>query len=80
MILGPTKQDKSWDDFETECYVNIWLKTKLRMYSSVVLYFLFYDSESCTLFLRHIKMLESFNVRVLRSILGKNLFNNPEIL
>ena len=48
---------------------NIRLPTKLKVYNSVVLTSLLYGCEAWTLYRRHIKQLESFHMRSLRSIL-----------
>lgn len=65
------------------CQHNIRLKTKLRVYNAVVLPSLLYGSESWTLYRKHMKKLESFHVRALRSILGikwQDRITNLEVL
>ena len=49
---------------------NIRLSTKLKVYNVVVLPSLLYGRETWTLYLRHIKKIELFHMRALRSILG----------
>ena len=62
---------------------NIWLLTKLKSYNAVVLPSLLYGCETWTLYRRHVKKLESFHMRALRSILGikwEDSINNLEVL
>ena len=49
---------------------NIRLSMKLKVYNAVVLPSLLYGCETWTLYRRHIKKLELFHMRALRSILG----------
>ena len=49
---------------------NICLSTKLKVFNAVVLPSFHYGFETWTLYRRHIKELELFHMRVLRSILG----------
>ena len=49
---------------------NIRLSTKLKVYNAVVFPSLLYGCEAWTLYRRHIKELEKFHMRALRSILG----------
>ena len=49
---------------------NAHLSTKLKVYNAVVLSSLLYSCETLTLYCRHIKKLELFHMRALRSILG----------
>ena len=62
---------------------NIRLLTKLRVYNAVVLPSLLYGCETWTLYCRHVKKLESFHMRALRSIIGINWrdrITNREVL
>lgn len=62
---------------------NIRLSTKLRIYNAVVLPSLLYRCEFWTLYRRHIKKLEKFHKRTLRSILGirwQDRVTNLEVL
>ena len=62
---------------------NIRLPTKLKVYKSVVLTSLLYGCESWTLYRRHLKQLESFHMRSLRSILNirwQDKVTNIEVL
>ncbi|XP_062841273.1 uncharacterized protein LOC134300780 [Trichomycterus rosablanca] len=49
---------------------NIRQSTKLKLYKSVVLTSLLYGCETWTLYRRHLKLLEHFHMRSLRSIMG----------
>ena len=49
---------------------NICLSTKLKVYRAVVLTSLLYGCEAWTRYRRHVKQLENFHMRALRSILG----------
>ena len=49
---------------------NIRLSTKLKIYKAVVITSLLYGCESWTLYRRHVKLLEQFHQRSLRSIMG----------
>ena len=62
---------------------NISLSTKLKVYNAVVLPSLLYGSETWTLYRKHIKKLEKFHMRALRSIIGirwQDRITNLEIL
>ena len=62
---------------------NITLSTKLKVYYAVVLSSLFYGCETWTLYRRHVKKLEHFHMRALRSILGirwQDRVTNLEVL
>ena len=62
---------------------NICLSTKLKVYRAVVLTSLLYGCETCTLYRRHVKQLENFHKRALRSILGtrwQDCITNLEVL
>ena len=62
---------------------NIRLPTKLKVYKSVVLTSLLYGCESWTLYRRHLKQLENFHMRSLRSILNirwQDKVTNIEVL
>ena len=62
---------------------NIRLQTKLKVYNAVVLPSLLYGCESWTLYRRHIKKLENFHMRALRSILAirwQDRVTNLEVL
>nr|KAG5705334.1 hypothetical protein BaRGS_011106 [Batillaria attramentaria] len=62
---------------------NIRLSTKLKVYNAVVLPSLLYGCESWTSYRRHIKQLEKFHMRALRSILGirwQDRITNLEVL
>lgn len=62
---------------------NIRLSTKLKVYNAVVLPSLLYGCETWTLYRRHIKKLEYFHMRALRSILGiswQDHITNLEVL
>ena len=59
------------------------LLTKLEVYNAVVLPSLLYGYETWTLYRRHVKKLESFHMRALRSILGikwQDRITNLEVL
>ena len=49
---------------------NICLSTKMKVYRAVVLTSLLYGCETWTLYRSHVKQLENFHMRALRSILG----------
>ncbi|KAL6484915.1 hypothetical protein MHYP_G00069600 [Metynnis hypsauchen] len=49
---------------------NIQKSTKLKVYKTVMLTSLLYGCETWTLYRKHVKLLESFHIRSLRSILG----------
>ena len=62
---------------------NIRLSTKLKVYNAVVLPSLLYGCETWTLYRRHVKKLEYFHMRALRSILGiswQDHITNVEVL
>ncbi|KAI8519286.1 hypothetical protein Bbelb_025430 [Branchiostoma belcheri] len=62
---------------------NVKLSTKLKVYHAVVIPSLLYGCETWTLYKRHIKQLERFHMRSLRSILGvrwQDKVSNLEIL
>ncbi|KAL6482392.1 hypothetical protein MHYP_G00104720 [Metynnis hypsauchen] len=62
---------------------NIQKTTKLKIYKTVVLTSLLYGCETWTLYRKHIKLLESFHIRSLRSILGirwQDRVTNLEVL
>ena len=62
---------------------NIQQSTKLAIYNTVVLASLLYGCETWTLYRKHIKMLERFHTRSLRSILGirwQDIVTNLEVL
>ena len=62
---------------------NIQLLTKLKFYNAVVLPSLLYGCDTWTLYRRHVKKLESFHKRTLRSILGikwQDRITNLEVL
>ena len=62
---------------------NIQQSTKLAIYNTVVLASLLYGCETWTLYRKHIKMLERFHTRSLRSILGirwQDKVTNLEVL
>ena len=62
---------------------NIMLSTKLKVYNAVVLPSLLYGCETWTLYLRHVKKLEHFHMRALRSILSicwQDRVTNLEVL
>nr|KAG5695709.1 hypothetical protein BaRGS_022386 [Batillaria attramentaria] len=62
---------------------NIRQSTKLKVYNAVVLPSLLYGCESWTSYRRHIKQLEKFHMRALRSILGirwQDRITNLEVL
>jgi hypothetical protein len=59
------------------------LSTKLKLYKAVVLTSLLYGCETWTLYRRHVKQLEQFHTRSLRSILGirwQDRVTNQEVL
>ncbi|PFX19285.1 hypothetical protein AWC38_SpisGene16303 [Stylophora pistillata] len=59
------------------------IDVKLRVYKTVVLTSLLYGCETWTLYRRHIKLLERFHMRSLRSILGikwQDMITNLEVL
>ena len=62
---------------------NITLTTKLKVYNAVVISSLLYGCETWTLYRRHLKQLEKFHMRALRSILGvrwQDKVTNVEVL
>ncbi|KAL6475004.1 hypothetical protein MHYP_G00160440 [Metynnis hypsauchen] len=62
---------------------NIQKSTKLKVYKTVVLTSLLYGCETWTLYRKHVKLLESFHMRSLRSILGirwQDRVTNLEVL
>ncbi|XP_076035734.1 uncharacterized protein LOC143021854 [Oratosquilla oratoria] len=61
---------------------NVKLSTKLKMYRAVVLSNILYGRESWTLYSRHLKKIEHFHMRSLRSILNikwQNRVTNLEV-
>ncbi|KAL8615669.1 hypothetical protein ACOMHN_034819 [Nucella lapillus] len=62
---------------------NLQQSTKLRVYKTIVLISLLYGCETWTLYRRHIKLLESFHMRSMRSTLGikwQDKITNLEVL
>ena len=62
---------------------NVTLSTKLKVYNAVVLTSLLYGCEAWTVYQRHLKQLEKFHQRALRSILGikwQDKVTNVEVL
>ena len=62
---------------------NIKLATKIKVYKAVVLTSLLYGCETWTLYRKHLKQLERFHMRALRSILGvkwQDKISNLEVL
>ncbi|KAL6487614.1 hypothetical protein MHYP_G00042400 [Metynnis hypsauchen] len=62
---------------------NIQKSTKLKVYKTVMLTSLLYGCETWTLYRKHVKLLESFHMRSLRSILGirwQDRVTNLEVL
>lgn len=62
---------------------NVTLSTKLKVYNAVVLPSLLYGCETWTIYQRHLKQLEKFHQRALRSILGikwQDRVTNVEVL